>query len=83
MKTRQPTLKRPLIVQPLLVQLATLAIGFAVLTALLLRLDSGGAITQEDFAPVAAASVVRDAAGRLVIRPTDALREAQHETPSF
>jgi two-component system, OmpR family, sensor histidine kinase TctE len=77
MKKRQRTLKWPLIVQPLLVQLFTLSVSFMVLLALLVRMDSGGEYTLQTVSKVVANSVVRDAAGNLALKPTPEFEETR------
>jgi two-component system, OmpR family, sensor histidine kinase TctE len=73
MKKRAPSLKRPLILQPLLFQFVTLFASFAILLALLIRMDSGGPYTDEQITPVIAKAIVRDGEGRLAVRMTPEL----------
>jgi hypothetical protein len=70
MKSRQPSLKRRLIIQPFLLQTLLLLIAIGVLTALMLRLDIGGAFSDETLPGVVAKAVVRRGDGGLAWRPT-------------
>lgn len=83
MSRRPPSLKRPLIVQPLLFQFAILFICVPVLVALALRADSGGAYTDERITPVIAAAIVRAADGGLALRRTPELAALRAETPAL
>ncbi|HEY0685909.1 MAG TPA: HAMP domain-containing sensor histidine kinase [Steroidobacter sp.] len=83
MSTRTPSLKRPLIVLPLLFQFATLFISFFIIVALAMRLDSGGLYTDETIAPVIARAIVRDVDGRLAIRMTPELTKLRSESPDL
>jgi two-component system, OmpR family, sensor histidine kinase TctE len=74
MSKRQRTLKWPLIIQPLLVQLFTLSVSFMVLLALLVRFSSGGQYTNESVAKVAANAIVRAADGSLTVQMTPELK---------
>ncbi|TNC03798.1 HAMP domain-containing histidine kinase [Paracoccus marcusii] len=80
---RGPSLKRPLIVYPLIVHLATLLISVLILIAGALRIDSGGPYADERVVPVIAAAIERDQAGALVVRPTEALEALQAEAPGL
>lgn len=82
-KKKQPSLKRPLIVQPLLFQFATLFISFTIIIALTIRLDSGGPYTDERITPVIARAVVRQGDGSLAVRMTQELAELREITPDF
>ncbi|WP_306392297.1 sensor histidine kinase [Telluria beijingensis] len=81
MSRRPPSLKWPLIVQPLLLQFAILCISFPVIVALALRADSGGPYTDERITPVIAAALVRDADGGLAVRMTEQLAALRAESP--
>ena len=83
MSRRPPSLKRPLIVQPLLFQFAILFICVPALVALALRADSGGAYTDERITPVIAAAIVRAADGGLALRRTPELAALRAETPAL
>jgi two-component system sensor histidine kinase TctE len=82
-KKKQPSLKRPLIVQPLLFQFATLFISFTIIIALTIRLDSGGPYTDERITPVIARAVVRQGDGSLAVRMTQELAELREITPDL
>jgi two-component system sensor histidine kinase TctE len=80
---RPPSLKWPLIVQPLLLQFAILCISFPIIVALALRADSGGPYTDERITPVIAAALVRDADGGLAVRMTQQLAALRAESPNL
>ncbi|WP_197054744.1 hypothetical protein [Paracoccus sp. PAMC 22219] len=80
---RGPSLKRPLIVYPLIVHLATLLISVLILMVGALRIDSGGPYADERVIPVIAAAIERDQTGALVVRPTEALEGLQTEAPGL
>lgn len=77
------SLKRPLIIFPLLVNFATLLIAFAIIIAIALRLDSGGPYTGEEITPVVARAVIRQGDGRLALRMTPELAALRAETPDL
>ncbi|ATY34865.1 sensor histidine kinase [Sphingomonas psychrotolerans] len=81
--TRHRSLKRPLIVYPLLFHFGTLVASFAVLLAVALRVDSGGPYTDEQITPVIARAVARKTDGNLTIRMTPELVELRNETSGF
>lgn len=83
MKSKVFSLKRTLIVLPLLFQLVTLLVCFVVLMAFALRLDSGGSYTDESITPVIADSIIRNRDGSLSVRLTPALIKLQTETPTL
>ncbi|WP_144578622.1 HAMP domain-containing sensor histidine kinase [Agrobacterium sp. DE0009] len=83
MKQGQPSLKRPLIVKPLIFQLATLLIACTFFMALALRMDSGGLYTDEAITPVIARAIVRDQGGGLSIRETAELAELRDKSPDL
>lgn len=83
MKRRPPSLKRPLIVQPLLFQLVILVVSFPIIVSLALRADSGGPYTDERITPVIAAAIVRAGDGGLAVRMTDPLAALRAETPAM
>lgn len=80
---RPSSLKRPLIVFPLLFHFATLLITIALLLAVALRFDSGGAYTDEKIIPVIARAIVRQSDGNLVVRMTKELATLRAETPDL
>jgi two-component system sensor histidine kinase TctE len=80
---KAPSLKRPLIIQPLIFQLATLLIACTIFMGLALRMDSGGLYTDESITPVIARAIVRNGDGRLVIRVTPELAELRKKTADF
>ncbi|WP_101925292.1 MULTISPECIES: sensor histidine kinase [Luteimonas] len=77
------SLKRPLIVLPLVFHLSTLLLSFAVLLAVAIRLDSGGPYTDEQITPVIARALVRADDGGLALRRTPELAELQAATPDL
>ena len=83
MKRRQPSLKRPLIVKPLIFQLITLLIACTFFMALALRMDSGGLYTDETITPVIARAIVRDQKGDLSVRETPELAELRKTSPDL
>lgn len=82
MRKRQPSLKRRLIVQPLILQFVILFASFAVLLGMLLRIDSGGHYTEETLSPVVAQAVARAPDGSLSVRMTPELRALRTQNPS-
>lgn len=80
MTRRQPSLKWPLLVQPMVLQLVVLLVSFTVLLALILRMDSGGRYTDQTVASSAAQSVFREG-DRLVVRMTPKLAKLRRESP--
>ena len=80
---RSPSLRRPLILYPLIVHLATLLVSVMILIAGALRIDSGGPYADEKITPIIAAAIERDPAGGLVVRPTEALKALQAEAPGL
>ncbi len=83
MKRGSPSLKRPLIVKPLIFQLATLLIACTFFMALALRMDSGGRYTDEAITPVIARAIVRDQNGDLSVRETPELAELREKSPDL
>jgi two-component system, OmpR family, sensor histidine kinase TctE len=80
---KHPSLKWPLILQPLLFQFVTLFICIAILTAIAVRVDIGGQYTDERITPVIAQAIVRLEDGRLEVRVTPELAALHKETPDF
>jgi signal transduction histidine kinase len=78
--TSHRSLKRPLIVYPLLFHLGTLVASFAVLLAVALRVDSGGPYTDEQITPVIARAIARENDGNLAIRMTPELAKLRDGT---
>lgn len=83
MKRGPPSLQRPLIVKPLLFQLATLLIACTFFMALALRMDSGGLYTDEAITPVIARAIVRDRDGNLSVRETPELAKLREASPDL
>lgn len=81
--TRSPSLKRPLIVYPLVFHFLTLLASFAILIAVALRIDSGGPYTDERIIPIIADAVERDAAGGLSLVMTPELADLRTEAPDL
>lgn len=77
------SLKRPLIVQPLILQFAILFISVPIIVALAVRADSGGPYTSEAITPVIARAIGRNGEGGLEVRMTPELAELRSETPSL
>jgi len=78
-----PSLKRPLIVYPLVFHFVTLLASFAILIAVALRVDSGGPYTDERIIPIIAQAVARDAAGGLSIVMTPDLADLRIDAPDL
>ncbi|MEI4483320.1 MULTISPECIES: sensor histidine kinase [unclassified Phyllobacterium] len=83
MKRGSTSLKRPLIVKPLIFQLATLLIACTFFMALALRMDSGGLYTDEAITPVIARAIVREQNGNLSVRETPELAELREKSPDL
>jgi two-component system sensor histidine kinase TctE len=83
MSRKPPSLKRPLIVQPLIFQLAILLVSCTIFMALALRSDSGGLYADESIAPVIAQSIVRDRDGGLAVRMTPELARLRAASPDL
>jgi two-component system, OmpR family, sensor histidine kinase TctE len=79
----RPSLKRPLIVYPLVFHFVTLLASFGILIAVAIRIDSGGPYTDERIVPVFAQAVERDAAGGLSVVMTPELADLRAETPDL
>jgi two-component system sensor histidine kinase TctE len=77
------SLKRPLIVQPLIFQFATLFISVWIILAIATRMDSGGLYTDETIAPVIASAIVRQEDGALTVQLTPGLSELRAESPDL
>lgn len=77
------SLKRKLIVLPLLFQLLALLICVIILLAFALRFDSGGTYTDESITPVIADAVIRNSDGSIAVRMTPELAELSTETPTL
>ncbi len=77
------SLKRPLIVQPLIFQFVTLFISFWIILAVATRLDSGGLYTDETITPVIASAIVREPGGGLAIRMTPDLATLHRTSPGL
>lgn len=83
MKRRSPSLKRPLIIKPLIFQLVTLLIACTFFMALALRMDSGGLYTDESITPVIAGAIIRDQKGDLLVQETPELAELREKSPDL
>ena len=83
MSRKQPSLKWPLIVQPLLLQFAIVLATVGVVIALATRAESSGPHTDETITPVIASSIALGAQGRLVVRMTPRLADLRAETPTL
>lgn len=81
--TKQRSLKRPLIVFPLVFNFTILLLSFGILLAVALRVDSGGPYTDEQIIPVIARAVVRQNDGSLAVRITPELAKLQAATADF
>lgn len=81
--TKQASLKRPLIVLPLVFHFLTLVISFAILLAVALRVDSGGPYVDEQITPVIARAIVRQDDGGLAVRMTPELAKLHEVTPAL
>lgn len=77
------TLKRRLIVQPLIFQFVTLFITFWILLAVATRMDSGGLYTDETITPVIAKAIVREGNGRLTVQMTPDLLQLHADSPDL
>ncbi len=77
------SLKRRLIVQPMIFQFVTLFFSFSIILAVATRLDSGGLYTDEAITPVIAKAIVRQRAGGLTIRMTPDLAKLHAESPDL
>lgn len=78
--SRYRSLKRPLIVFPLLFNLLMLLVAFTVLISVAVRVDSGGPYADEQITRVIAAAVTRHDDGSLTIRQTPQLAALHAET---
>ncbi len=83
MSKKPPSLKRPLILLPLLFQFATLFISFLIIVSLAMRMDSGGLYTDETITRDIARAIVRNDDGRLAVRMTPELAELRSESPDL
>lgn len=83
MSRKHPSLKWPLILQPLLFQFVTLFISIAILTALVVRADSGGSYTDERITPIIAQAIIRKGDGRLEVGMTPELAALRKATPGL
>ena len=83
MNARPPSLKRALIVKPMLIQFATLTMMLSVILLVFMRMSSNVAYTEETITGVIAQSIVRHADGRMTLRPTPELAQLRAETPDL
>lgn len=77
------SLKRPLIVYPLVFHFLTLLASFSILIAIAIHIDSGGPYNDERIVPVIASAVKRDAAGSLSVVMTPELADLRANTPDL
>ncbi|WP_083005146.1 sensor histidine kinase [Halomonas sp. GT] len=77
---KTPSLKRPLIVYPLIFHLITLMISFAILIAVAIRIDSGGPYVDEQITSIIARAIVRQDDGQLAVNMTQELVELRDTT---
>ena len=80
---RPPSLRRPLILYPLAVNLVILAISFAILLAVGLRVDAGGPYADERVIPIVADAIHRDHEGSLFVRQTPELADLRKAAPGL
>jgi two-component system sensor histidine kinase TctE len=83
MRSKLPSLMRPLIVQPLILQFAILFIAVPIIVALGVRADSGGPYTSEEITPIIARAIDRGRDGGLEVRMTPELAGLHAETPGL
>lgn len=84
MKKRPPrSLKRPLIVQPLLLSFVILITTFSLIVVLLLQAAGDGPVADETVAVAAARAVVRTSGGELAVGMTPELSKLKAETPDL
>ena len=80
---RPPSLRRPLILYPLAVNLVILGISFAILLAVGLRVDAGGPYADERVIPIVAEAIHRTPEGSLFVRLTPDLADLRDEAPGL
>lgn len=80
---RAPSLKWPLIVQPLLLQFAILFVTIPVIVGMAVRTDHGGHYTDERLTEVVARAIVRAPDGALAVRMTDELAALRADAPNL
>ena len=83
MSGKAPSLKRPLIIKPLIFQLVTLLVSCTFFLALALRMDSGGLYTDETITPVIAHAIIRRSNGTLAVRLTPELTKIREKSPDL
>lgn len=83
MNSKVFSLKRTLIVLPLLFQLVTLLVCFIVLLAFALRMDSGGSYTDESITQVIARAMTRNSDGSIAMHMTPELVKLKADTPTL
>ncbi|WP_442681193.1 sensor histidine kinase [Sphingomonas sp. ASY06-1R] len=83
MSGKAPSLKRPLIIKPLIFQLVTLLVSCTFFMALALRMDSGGLYTDETITPVIAHAIIRRSNGTLAVRLTPELTKIREKSPDL
>lgn len=80
---KKPSLKRALIVFPLIFHFATLLVSFGIIIAVAIRLDSGGPYADETITPIIARAIARQEDGSLAVRDTPELAKLRTETPGL
>ncbi|PCD04042.1 two-component sensor histidine kinase [Sphingomonas spermidinifaciens] len=83
MKARQPSLKRPLIIQPLILQFVTVFLCCAIIIGLAIRMDSGGPYADERITKVIAGAIARGPGGGLTVTATPELATLRAEAPDL
>lgn len=80
MRLGDPSLKRRLIIQPLIVQLILSLITFAAFMTLIIRIDSGGKVAEDAVSKIVANAIIRSPDGRLAVRETPELAEIRRNS---
>ena len=83
MSRKPSSLKRSLILRPLVFQLAVLFIACTIFMGLALRMDSGGSYTDESITPVIARSIIRADDRSIAVSMTPELSGLKAKTPDF
>lgn len=81
--TRQPSLKRPLIVYPLVLHFVILLVSFLVIVSIAIRIDSGGPYADEQVVAAIARSIARDTSGDLSVIMTAELSAMYDRAPDM
>lgn len=77
------SLRRPLIIYPLVVNFTILVVSFAIIIAVAIRFDSGGPYADEQIIPVMAGAIARDDTGQLSVAMTPELAELRSRSPQL